>query len=518
MDGTNYATDQPHSQHFLDSLNSSMDEESKSAESRDDFCIRRVLQVYPDVDRNQLHSFIKNNTHDYLHSTIDHALWTVRSGSHGLEVTSLGSSSGKRRYNAHEGQGSVKEPLKRVKVDYANRARPRTRGLDYVELAVSQLHKDFSYVEEGLIRAVFKSLGSCYAPTHLFLLTKQKEVLKRLHLTTVPPVPNFAKSDKGKRRALEDAEFDRERRWLLEVLSNQGNNAHDVVEGGISRNQLEIASDDRRMMEYRHNNDVGLCSFALEFRKIDSFQVIQAAATALEQIKRDYPDVEQNEFIQDLPPLRRKPAPRRPRRRTQGLRLRHPVLTNNQPDPDILQHAAPLLALAPQPIPPVDLMYDQPFVPQVGPIIEPPRPLGNIPLPMLQHQQIVPTQADYVYQQLKINMMPVLPQLAVAPKPSPVLHHFPPVPALPPPLLSPSHSETPLHHLLHAPNYLNRPPISPTDTLGLYGPLMSTPPAQEANYIRRVNLLHPDAMIYPEQVPRQTVDGILPLYLPHNPH
>ena len=109
------------------------------------------------------------------------------------------------------------------------------------------MHQDFSYVEERFIRGVFNSLGTCYALTHLFLLAKQREVLKRLYLTTVPPVPNLVKLDKGKGRALEDAQFDRERRWLLEFLERD--HARVVAGGEPSQDQINVVGDDGRMID-----------------------------------------------------------------------------------------------------------------------------------------------------------------------------------------------------------------------------------------------------------------------------
>lgn len=114
---------------------------------------------------------------------------------------------------------------------------------------------------------------------------------------------------------------------------------------------------------------------------------------------------------------------------------------NNQPIPGILQQAAPLLVLASQLVLPIDLICDQPFIPQVGSIIGAPGPLENITFPMLHHQQFVAAQADDVYQHLTINMAPVLPQPAVVPNHLPLLHHFSPFVLAPP--LPQCHVSTP---------------------------------------------------------------------------
>ncbi|KAH0579682.1 hypothetical protein H2248_002525 [Termitomyces sp. 'cryptogamus'] len=250
--GSTIAVNDSYSLHVPDSSSPSMQGESKSVRDRydSDICIHQVIQVYPNVNRRQLHSFIENNTNKNPHIIVDRALSAIRSGSINLEAPSLGKSSVKRKYSANEEHNGVNEALKRAKVDSATRVRPRRRGPDYVELAVSRLHEDFYYVEERLIRGVFKSCGSCYALTHLFLLAKQREVLKRLHLTAVPSVPNLVKSDKGKSRAMEDAEFDCERKWLLEFLTNQEKgHARVVAEGETLQDQIEVIGDGERMID-----------------------------------------------------------------------------------------------------------------------------------------------------------------------------------------------------------------------------------------------------------------------------
>ncbi|KAG6861799.1 hypothetical protein C0995_011679 [Termitomyces sp. Mi166 len=646
MDGNDDAANEPNSLHFPNSLNLSMYEETTSVGGRHDLCFRRVLQVCPNVDRCQLHSFIENNSHKNPYIIIDHALSAIRGGFISLEIPSLGSSSSKREYIANEGQCGVNEAPKRVRIDYASRIRPQKGGPDYVELSVSQLHQDFSYVEERFIRAVFTSLGSFYAPTHLLLLAKQKEVLKRLHLTAVPALPNLAKSNKGKRRALEDAEFDRERKWLLEVLTNQEkDHAQVVAEGETSQDQIEVVGDDGRMIEcgccfiecasksripcmstegcetffsasalrraldekqfiiwerLDQRREIAAAGFVLEdcpfcefacmisddqatifvcgntekcgkvrddeirggrhaiaeamshalmrncpkcdkpFIKDDGSHpgrrrikksngkcplfdaetdrhnndVIQAATAALDQVKRDLPNIEQSELQVELPPPpRQKPTPR-PRRPRMQRRPQYPVLLNNHHIPGILQQAAPLLALAPQPILPIDLMHDQSFAPQVGPIALP-GTFGNMPLPMLRQQQFMPAQADNVFPQPRFDMVFAPPRSAVALKPLPPLFSLnAPVP--PPPQQPPLHVQAPLQHLLHIHDQygLNGSPTNPPDLLTFHDTpaLTAPPPGEQLNNLSFWNRLQaPDPMLFPEQVPRQPIDAIPPM-------
>ncbi|KAG6857032.1 hypothetical protein H0H87_010705 [Tephrocybe sp. NHM501043] len=190
---------------------SSMEQASKTAEGR--------LQYF---------SFLKQATTSDPQTLVNLALSAVGEGFIGLDSLSLDPTT-KRKHSPDPESVETEDsksrggesPVKRIKVNYGSRYRPRQGGPHYAELAVNQLHEDFSYVEEKLIRAVFSAFNSLYAPAHLFLLAKQKEVLKRSHRTMVPPLPSKIdpNKEKGKGRALQDAEFDRERKWLLEELA-----------------------------------------------------------------------------------------------------------------------------------------------------------------------------------------------------------------------------------------------------------------------------------------------------------
>ncbi|KAG6841782.1 hypothetical protein C0991_006666 [Blastosporella zonata] len=219
-----------------------------------------VRRMHPNVDRRRPSSFPENATSSNLHTLVDLALSAIGDGTIELQEPSSDTGSSKRKYTADHETAGADDPeshgessAKRIKVDYGSRSRPQNGGPDYVQLAVNQLHEDFSYVEEVFIRAVFTSLNSLYAPTHLFLLAKQKEVLRRSNMSAVPHLSVAAKpaQQKGKGRALEDAEFERERKWLIKELGQQeiyyylGTKAEDETSG----TQADVEADDGRMIE-----------------------------------------------------------------------------------------------------------------------------------------------------------------------------------------------------------------------------------------------------------------------------
>ncbi|KAG6911085.1 hypothetical protein DXG01_004600 [Tephrocybe rancida] len=232
----------------------------KSAQDAFDYCVRHVTQAYPNVNRRQLYYFIQKTPPSNCHMVAHLALCAIQDGYIELEnLTPDGGTCKRKQMADYESLGREdrmprgESPAKRLKVDYGSKTRPQRGGADYVQLAVNQLHKDFSYVDETFIRAVFKSLNSLYAPTHLFLLDKQNEILRRYNMKTVPRLHIPRKQEeKGKGRALEDAEFDRERRWLLEELANQ-EDQYVEIKGEVIPSQIggqvSFQSDDGQMVE-----------------------------------------------------------------------------------------------------------------------------------------------------------------------------------------------------------------------------------------------------------------------------
>ncbi|KAJ3717653.1 hypothetical protein DFJ43DRAFT_789592 [Lentinula guzmanii] len=88
-------------------------------------------------------------------------------------------------------------------------------GVDYPDLSIEQLMVDFPDIPKPHIRKILYANKGLYAPTHLHLAEEKARGT---------PFPYFPKKilykppSKGKHRALEDAEFTRERAWLLEKL------------------------------------------------------------------------------------------------------------------------------------------------------------------------------------------------------------------------------------------------------------------------------------------------------------
>jgi TRIAD3 protein (E3 ubiquitin-protein ligase RNF216) len=81
------------------------------------------------------------------------------------------------------------------------------------------LRQDFPFVSESRLKESLDSFRGLYAPTHVFLARKGQLPIERLvkALTT-----------NGKHRQWHDDEFDKEREWVLEVMTET-----DECEDGI---------------------------------------------------------------------------------------------------------------------------------------------------------------------------------------------------------------------------------------------------------------------------------------------
>ncbi|KAJ3781897.1 hypothetical protein GGU11DRAFT_221731 [Lentinula aff. detonsa] len=88
-------------------------------------------------------------------------------------------------------------------------------GVDYPDLSIEQLMVDFPDIPKPHIRKILCANKGLYAPTHLHLA---EEKARGTPFPFCPKKTLYKPSSKGKHRALEDAEFTRERAWLLEKL------------------------------------------------------------------------------------------------------------------------------------------------------------------------------------------------------------------------------------------------------------------------------------------------------------
>ncbi|KAK7043632.1 hypothetical protein VNI00_008243 [Paramarasmius palmivorus] len=101
-------------------------------------------------------------------------------------------------------------------IDYATANRAFNGGEHYTTLAIDQLMLDFPEIPKPHIRRTLFSLKTLYAPTYFHLSAEKKS---GGHLPYIPKKSLHRRPPKGKGPALVDAEFEREREWLVQRLA-----------------------------------------------------------------------------------------------------------------------------------------------------------------------------------------------------------------------------------------------------------------------------------------------------------
>ncbi|KAJ4466775.1 hypothetical protein C8R41DRAFT_871518, partial [Lentinula lateritia] len=158
--------------------------------------LAQVLELVPDVRPQFAKDLIR------LHSTSGQNQ-VVEAVIHSLFETTSGRRVEKRKST---GQG---------RLEGGEHKKPRLSEVDYSR---EHLLVDFPDVPRNYITKTLFAHRVLYAPTHLFLRDENR---RGPPFNYIPERPIHASSLKGKGRALEDAEFQRERAWLLEKLKDE---------------------------------------------------------------------------------------------------------------------------------------------------------------------------------------------------------------------------------------------------------------------------------------------------------
>ncbi|KAJ7465267.1 hypothetical protein FB451DRAFT_1263132 [Mycena latifolia] len=178
--------------------------------------LAQVLEIIPDVDPEYALSLVKERrlaSRDRIVEVVIQAL------SDDPAYPKL-DKRGKRKRVEDDVQGDARGAPK-PKLDYGNKNREYNGGVHYAELSLAQLIADFPQIPVPYIQRTLLDQRSLYAPTHLFLEEEQRRG------GPPPYVPNAISScatEKGKRKALFDPEFETEREWI-------NSRAHDDTEG-----------------------------------------------------------------------------------------------------------------------------------------------------------------------------------------------------------------------------------------------------------------------------------------------
>ncbi|KAJ7097846.1 hypothetical protein B0H15DRAFT_773241 [Mycena belliarum] len=168
--------------------------------------VAQVLEIIPDVEPDYLLSLVRKHyphSGDQVVEPVLHALFENPA------YPKIGKN-GKRKRVEEDVQGDLRGKPK-TKLDYGNKDREYKGGVHYPDLSLDQLMVDFPYIPKPYIRRILLDHHSLYAPTHLFLAEEKRRGGALPY--TPKTIPSRATA-KGKRKALHDAEFEKEREWL----------------------------------------------------------------------------------------------------------------------------------------------------------------------------------------------------------------------------------------------------------------------------------------------------------------
>ncbi|KAJ7774947.1 hypothetical protein B0H16DRAFT_1509018 [Mycena metata] len=116
---------------------------------------------------------------------------------------------GKRKRVDEDGDQGNARGQPKSKHDFGSKDREFKGGLHYEQLAMDQLMLDFPLIPKPHIRRTLFGHNSLYAPTHVSLEKEKRDGVLPYTPKTIPSRP-----PKGKRKALYDAEFEKEREWV----------------------------------------------------------------------------------------------------------------------------------------------------------------------------------------------------------------------------------------------------------------------------------------------------------------
>ncbi|KAF9030307.1 hypothetical protein BDZ89DRAFT_1064727 [Hymenopellis radicata] len=167
--------------------------------------LAQVLEIVPDVDPAFVEELIAKNLPTYGDKVVETVLHTL------LEDRSYPKSVKKRKSQlaAVGGSAPKKAKVDHGQIDYASTNRKFTGGVFYNDLAVDQLTVDFPDIPKAHLRKLLASKKGLYAPTHIFIADQKT---RGIPMGYVPK--KTAVRTKGKGRAREDAELEREKAWL----------------------------------------------------------------------------------------------------------------------------------------------------------------------------------------------------------------------------------------------------------------------------------------------------------------
>ncbi|KAJ7632726.1 hypothetical protein FB45DRAFT_913292 [Roridomyces roridus] len=166
--------------------------------------VSQILEIVPDVDPEYALSLVREQYPKHQDQVVEPVLHLL------FEDPSYPKLDRKGKRKRVETDEAGRDPAKAAKIDYGSKDREYKGGIHYGQLSIDQLMLDFPYIPKPHLSRTLREHHSLYAPTFLFLEEEKRKDRLPYVLKTVPS----RAPAKGKRKALHDPEFEKEREWI----------------------------------------------------------------------------------------------------------------------------------------------------------------------------------------------------------------------------------------------------------------------------------------------------------------
>ncbi|KAF9443736.1 hypothetical protein P691DRAFT_764001 [Macrolepiota fuliginosa MF-IS2] len=228
----------------------------------------QILEIIPDVDPVHVSSLVTDHFPQLKDATIERVLHILFEDPTYPRVQK--DVKGKRKAADDEGERPKKRTRKEREKEkekenelWKNIERPFVGGKDYHDLALNQLQTDYPHIPKAyLLSQLTTRHKGFYAPTFFFLRQLERQLegsggalvsvdgvvyheppyepLKTLHKPSDP-----RRKGKGKQKALEDREFDRELKWVQRMIAiEEGREVEDDENEGVAEEADDKDNDE----------------------------------------------------------------------------------------------------------------------------------------------------------------------------------------------------------------------------------------------------------------------------------
>ncbi|KAF8626780.1 hypothetical protein AX15_004689 [Amanita polypyramis BW_CC] len=195
------------------------EDSSNKSEGYQDMLTRymaQTLEIIPDVTPDYLFALLTQLYPQHKAGTVDFAIQML------FEDVQYPKVERKEKRKSETGiDDRVAKKARTDYVDYSRQDRPCLGSPAYTELALEYLQTSFPYVPKPYARKILVQHGNLYAPSHIYfmVLFKQHKQVPTEHPRPGAVYPFFPRKTPYRSYAsttrLMDAEFDKERRWVM---------------------------------------------------------------------------------------------------------------------------------------------------------------------------------------------------------------------------------------------------------------------------------------------------------------